>query len=217
MTQAATEHAVSDHIVELQGKQYMRDSKGSLMPIELVKPIDKLMDETVRKILGYAEPLSAEISRFKQHTLDDVAGFQALIAQEYGTTKGGEKGNLTLLSYDGLQKVQIQIQDRVEFGPELQAAKTIVDECLRDWSSDSGPEIRAIVGRAFNVDKAGKINAAELLKLTRLDIADERWQQGMRAIREAERRIAAKEYVRFFRRASTADDWIAVRMDLAAL
>lgn len=212
--QAAT---IQSHIEVLHGKEYMRDGKGSLMPIELVKPVDKLMDELVRKIIGYAEPLSAEIARFKQHTLDDVAAFQALIGQEYGATKGGEKGNVTYLSYDGLLKVQIQIQDRVEFGPELQTAKTIVDECLRAWSSESRPEIRAVVGRAFNVDKTGKINAAELLKLTRLDIPDERWQEGMRAIRDAERRSVSKEYVRFFRRASTADDWIAVRMDLAAL
>lgn len=212
--QAAT---TQSHIEVLHGKEYMRDGKGSLMPIELVKPVDKLMDELVRKIIGYAEPLSAEIARFKQHTLGDIAAFQALINQEYGASKGGEKGNVSFLSYDGLLKVQVQIQDRVEFGPELQSAKVIVDECLRAWSSDSRPEIRAIVENAFKVDKAGKINAAELLKLTRLDIPDERWQEGMRAIRDAERRQASKEYVRFFRRASTADDWIAVRMDLAAL
>ncbi|MFC5393049.1 DUF3164 family protein [Bosea vestrisii] len=212
--QAAT---TQSHIEVLHGKEYMRDGKGSLMPIELVKPVDKLMDELVRKIIGYAEPLSAEIARFKQHTLGDIAAFQALINQEYGASKGGEKGNVSFLSYDGLLKVQVQIQDRVEFGPELQSAKVIVDECLRAWSSDSRPEIRAIVENAFKVDKAGKINAAELLKLTRLEIPDERWQEGMRAIRDAERRQASKEYVRFFRRASTADDWIAVRMDLAAL
>ncbi|PZU89136.1 MAG: sulfate transporter [Chelatococcus sp.] len=195
----------------------MRDSKGSLTPVELVKPIDKLMDELVRKIIGYAEPLSAEIARFKQHTLDDIAAFDGLIAQEYDAAKGGEKGNKTLLSYDGLLKVQIQIQDRVEYGPELQAAKAIIDECLRGWSTEARPEIRAIVGDAFKVDKAGKINASALLRLTRLEIPDERWQEGMRAIRDAERPLAAKEYVRFFRRASTADDWIAVRLDLAQL
>lgn len=185
-----TIEAAPSHIEVLNGKQYMRDSKGSLMPIELVKPVDKLMDELVRKIIGYAEPLSDEIARFKQHTLDDIAAFKALIDQEYGATKGGEKGNVTFLSYDGLLKVQVQIQDRVEFGPELQSAKTIVDECLRAWSSDSRPEIRAIVENAFKVDKTGKINAAELLKLTRLAIEDERWQEGMRAIRDAERRQA---------------------------
>src|SRR3546814_9855969 len=90
---------------------------------------------------------------FKGHTFEDVNGLQALIAQEYGVTVGGLKGNITLTSFDGCEKVQVQVADLIEFGPELQAAKALVDECLSEWSADSRVELRALVSRVFNVDK----------------------------------------------------------------
>ena len=57
---------LSDVIIELAGQRYMRDAKGSLVPLDMVKPTDKLMDETVRKIMGFACDLSATIARFKE-------------------------------------------------------------------------------------------------------------------------------------------------------
>src|SRR3546814_8463243 len=122
----------------------MADAKANLVPVEAIKPADLLMDETVRKITGFARDLSAQIARFKGHTFEDVNGLQALIAQEYGVTVGGRKGNITLTSFDGCEKVQVQVADLIEFGPELQAAKALVDKCLSEWSADSRVELRAL-------------------------------------------------------------------------
>lgn len=201
---------------EVAGKLYVYDAKGHLVPVESVGAEDKLEDETVRKIFSYAEPLAAEIARFKAHTFADVKAYQALLAQEYGATAGGEKGNVTLNSLDGLLKVQVAIADLVEFGAQLQTAKVLVDECLREWSADSRSEIRAIITRAFSVDQAGKVKRAELLSLLRLDIADERWLEAMRAIRNSMKPVGTKEYVRFYRRATREAPWEAVKIDLAA-
>lgn len=215
-TVAATPAALPPGTVEVAGKHYFYDSKGNLVPVERVTAEDKLEDETVRKIFSYAEPLSAEIARFKAHTFDDVKAYQALLAQEYGATAGGEKGNVTLTSFDGLLKVQVAIADLIEFGAQLQTAKVLVDECLREWSAESRSEIRAIITRAFSVDQAGKVKRAELLSLLRLDIEDGRWQEAMRAIRNSMKPIGTKEYVRFYRRASREAGWEAVTIDLAA-
>lgn len=201
--------------IMIAGKTYMKDAKGSLVPFELVKPIDKLMDETVRKVMGYARDLSAQVSRFRGHTFEDVNGFQSLIEQEYGATIGGSKGNLTLVSFDGTMKVQVQIADLIEFGPELRAAKTLIDACLTEWGAESRVEIRALVDRVFSVGKEGQINRAELFSLLRLDITDERWVEAMRAIRESIRIIGSKKYVRFYERATADAQWRAVSIDLA--
>ncbi|RVK81409.1 DUF3164 family protein [Sinorhizobium meliloti] len=201
--------------VMVSGRPYMPDAKGNLVPVEAIKPADKLEDETVRKIIGHARDLSAQIGRFKQHTFDDLGDFEALLAQEYGAAKGGAKGNKTFMTFDGLMKVQVQVQDSIDFGPQLQIAKVLVDECLNEWSADSRPEIRAIVTRAFNTDKAGQINRAEIFMLLRLDIEDERWKRAMDAIRDAMRVIGSKTYVRCYERVSIEDNWQAVTIDLA--
>lgn len=197
------------------GKVYMRDAKGSLMPVELVKPMDQLIDETVRKIMGYAIALSDQLARFKQHTFDDIGAMDALIAQEYGAATGGAKGNKTLTTFDGLFKVQVQVSDRIAFGPELQIAKTLLDECLNEWSADARPEIKAIVTRAFNTDREGQINRSEIFMLLRLEIEDARWQEAMRAIRDAMRVEGSQTYVRAYRREAADAPWQPVTIDLA--
>jgi hypothetical protein len=206
---------VFDGVIKLADQSYMEDSKGSLVPLELVKPADKLMDETVRRIMVYARDLSAQIARFKGHTFEDVNAFQSLLEQDYGAKMGGSKGNLSLTSFDGRMKIQVQIADLIEFGPELQIAKTLIDECLIEWGQTSRPEIRALVDRVFSVGKEGQINRAELFGLLRLDIPDPRWLEAMRAIKDSIRRIGSKKYVRFYERSTLDAPWSAVSIDLA--
>jgi hypothetical protein len=202
-------------IIDISGKRYMRNSQQALVPVEAIRPLDLLIDETVRKIIGYAEPLSAQIARFKRNTFADVGALMSVAEQEYSAAIGGAKGNLTLTSFDGCLRVQVQIADRIDFGPELQIAKSLVDECLTDWSSDSRTEIRAIITRAFAVDQGGRVKTTELLSLLRLDIDDDRWQRAMTAVRDSMRVIGTREYVRFYRRATPSDAWEAVTIDIA--
>ncbi|TMV10372.1 DUF3164 family protein [Ruegeria sediminis] len=208
-------HPIPEGRVEAGGKTYMTDAKGALVPLDLVRPQDQLQDETVRKIVGYAMALSAQVKRFKSHVFDDIGAFEAILAQEYDATVGGAKGNKTLLSFDGLFKVQVQVSDRIDFGPELQIAKELVDECLNEWSADARPEIRAIVTRAFNTDKAGQINRSEIFMLLRLEIEDARWRRAMDAIRDAMRVVGSTTYVRCYERDSADAPWRAITIDLA--
>lgn len=203
-------------VVDVGGKAYMPNAKGALVPLGLVRPMDKLIDEAVRKIVAYAVDLEAQIARFRGHTFDDVASLQHLIAQDYGAKIGGEKGNVSLTSYDGTLKVTVQVADLIEFGPELQAAKRIVDECLSEWSEGSRDELRAVVTRAFQVDKEGKINRSEIFTLLRIDIEDERWRRAMDAVRDSIRVIGSKTYVRFHRRETVDGKWEPISIDLAA-
>lgn len=202
-------------IVYVNSEPHMRDAKGALVPKSMIKPQDQLQDEVVRKIAGFAMALSDQVARFKQHTFDDIGGFEALLAQEYDATVGGQKGNKTLMSFDGLFKVQVQVADNIVFGPELQIAKSLVDECLNEWAEGARDEIRAIVTRAFNTDKEGQINRSEIFMLLRLEIDDPRWLRAMKAIRDAMRVVGSKTYVRCYRRESFDAQWQAVSIDLA--
>lgn len=204
-----------DCITLVAGQPCMADAKGRWTPVETIRAADKLEDQTVRKIVHYASELSAQVTRYKQHTFDDLGSLEALIAEKYGASKGGSKGNKTFMTFDGLFKVQVQVQESIDFGPQLHIAKDLIDECLNEWAADSRPEIRAIVTRAFNTDKAGKINRAEIFMLLRLEIEDERWRKAMEAIRDAMRVVGSKTYVRCYERDSIADKFRAISIDLA--
>lgn len=206
---------IGDGTVTIDGKVYMHTSDGGMLPRELVKPLDQLKDETVRKIISHGLAASRQISRFLGHTFDDIGGLESLMAQEYGARLGGRKGNITLYTVDGLYKVEVRVQRLVNFDGELQQAKALIDECLNEWAADSRPEIRAIVTRAFNTDQSGKINRSEIFMLLRLEIEDPRWKEAMRALRNAMIVVGSKTYLRMWMRERHDAVWQPITIDLA--
>lgn len=208
--------AVNAGIIEVAGDKYMRDGRGNLKVISQLKPQRLLEDEMVRKVMRFARELSDQIRRFKGHTFEDLAAFQSLLEQQYGAKAGGAKGNVTFSTFDETMKVEVKIADQIAFGPELQAAKKLVDECLVEWGADSHEALRSLVTNVFSVEKEGQINRGELFSLLALEVADERWQRAMEAIRDSIRVIGTKAYLRFRIRENANDNWSTVTIDLAA-
>lgn len=215
MESVILEEKAAEGITVINGREFMINGKGGFDPIDAVKPQYKLQDQTVRKCIAYALELNAQVGRFRGHTAADLAALDALLAEKYDAKIGGAKGNRTYQTYDGLMKVQVQVSDLITFGPELQVAKALIDQCLIEWSADSRPEIQSIVARAFNTDKEGQVNRSDVFMLLKLEITDERWLKAMDAIRDAIRVTGSKEYVRFYRRSSVREDWQAITIDLA--
>lgn len=201
--------------IEVNGHWYLRNAKAALVPIETVKPMDLLIDELVRAILEDGHRLADEIRAFKLRAFERVGELQALLAQDYETTIGGVKGNITLPSYDGCGKVQVAVADRIEFGPELQVAKTIIDECLTEWSATSHVAIRALVDRVFSVEKEGTISHAGIFMLLRTNVDDERWKRAMQAIRDSIRSAGSATYMRLYERPAPSAAWNAISLNVA--
>ncbi|KPD10885.1 DUF3164 family protein [Phaeobacter sp. 11ANDIMAR09] len=206
---------IPDGVVMVNGKKHHTDTRGALVPANMVKSRDLLQDETARKIIGHAIALSEQVSRFKAHVAEDISLFEEILAMDYGATIGGPKGNKTILSYDGLFKVSVRTADKYEFGPELQTAKALVDECVNDWSDGARDELKVFVTEAFNVNQEGKVSRSALLRLKKWDIEDERWTRALQAIKDAEREVGSATYFHCHRRASTDAPWEAITIDLA--
>lgn len=202
-------------VIDVGGSDFMINAKGDLVAFENIKPADLLQDQTVRELMTFAEELSARINRFRGHTMADLGALDAILNEKYGAKIGGAKGNRTYQTFDGLMKVQVQVSDLITFGPEIQAAKSLIDECLTEWSADSRPEIRSIVTRAFNTDREGQINKAEVFMLLNLNIDDPRWLRAMEAIRDSIRVTGSKDYIRFYQRVKRDAEWKPVTIDLA--
>lgn len=212
---AIFEEKPAEGITILNGREFMINGKGGFDPIEAVKAQYKLEDQTVRECMKFATDLSDQITRFRDHSFADLAEFDAILAEKYGAKIGGAKGNRTYQTYDGLMKIEVKVQDQFTFGPELQIAKQLTDECLVEWSADSRPEIQSIVTKAFNTEKEGQVNRADIFMLLKLEIQDERWQRAMDAIRDAIKITGSKEYLRFYIRRNQKDGWTAITIDLA--
>lgn len=201
--------------VMIEGKEYWRDAKGNLTPAELVKEIDKARDALVHEWVERGRDLSKAISHFKEGIFGDVQAFIELSAEKYGAKVGGNKGNVTLFSYDGKYKIQRAINESLQFDERIQAAKVLIDECLNEWSEGSRPELKALIERAFNVDKEGNLNTSRILGLRRVEIQDSRWQNAMQAISESVQVVNSKAYVRLYERVGETDQYVPIALDVA--
>ncbi|MGK3122880.1 DUF3164 family protein [Candidatus Pantoea formicae] len=196
---------------------YWVDAKGVLTPVSLIKDIDRTRDNLVQEIIGRALGLNKALSEFKLAGFADIGAFVDLSANEYGVTLGGKKGNVTLYSFDGRYKIQRAMQDRIAFDERLQAAKTLIDECLADWIEGARPEIHTIINRAFQTEKEGEVNTGAVLALRRLEIDDARWAKAMLAIGEAVQVVGSRSYIRVYERVGDSDQYRPISLDLSGV
>src|SRR5690625_2275201 len=104
--------------------------------------------------------------------MDDIDAFIDMSDERYDVALGGQKGNLSLMSFDGSLMIKVQVQDRLVFDERIHAAKEIIDECIRRWAADAGAEIKALVQHPPQTSRKGKLSISRILALTRIDSKD---------------------------------------------
>lgn len=196
---------------------YKMDSKGRLIPVSLIPPVDLIRSDMVMALFEGAVNLRNQMDNFKQQVFSEISAFCELSADKYGETVGGKKGNMTFITFDGRLKISVAISDTLVFDERLQIAKGLIDECVQQWLVGARPEIAALINDAFQVDKAGNISTWRVLALRKLDITDETWVQAMRALNDSVQVQSSKSYVRFYRRVGDSERYEPVSLDFAAL
>ncbi|PKN07512.1 MAG: sulfate transporter [Deltaproteobacteria bacterium HGW-Deltaproteobacteria-8] len=195
---------------------YMENAQGHQVPVAQVQEIDMARHEMVMEKVAKVQAMHEQLAKLKAELMADVGAFVTLSAERYGAKVGGHKGNVTLLSYDGRYKIARQVAEHITFDERLQAAKSLIDECLRDWTKDSSSEIQALIDQAFQVDKEGRISTTRILGLRRLDITDERWRTAMQAIGDSIQVTGSKSYVRVYKRQESGA-YTAISLDMASI
>lgn len=198
-------------------KDYMEDAQGRLVPMDMVKEIDKTRDVLVRDLIQKALVLQASMMAFKENAISEIRSFVELSAMEWEVKIGGQKGNITLYSFDGNYRVQVQISENMVFDEQLQIAKKMIDQCLTEWTRQSGSEVKALINDAFQVDQEGRINTKRILSLRRLDIKNDLWRKAMDAITASLQVVGSKEYFRLYKRDNGRNKWNPISLDMAAL
>lgn len=166
----------------------------------MVSELDRLRDETVCGITTQAVDMQEQLLTFKKKIRNDLLDYIELSFEKYRKEFGGKEGNVTLTSYDGKYRLILAIDKVLYFDERLQAAKSLIDECIIRWAAGSRAEILTLINDAFYVEKDGSVNVARILGLRRLTIDDPQWQQAMEAITDSIQVSGKKEYLRFYLR-----------------
>lgn len=202
---------------DINGVPYVNKGKGELTPLSAIKPEHIEEDELVRRLSARAAEINQQLADFRSEIFGEVTAYRQLLAEKYGLTRGGKKGNITLSTVDTSLRLTIQVADTLTFGPELEVAKELIDSCIRRWSEGSNDNIRALIDQAFQVDKQGKLNTDRILGLRRLKISDDtgEWEKAMGVIADAVRVMSSKEHARFYRVDRDTGSESRIPLDLA--
>lgn len=196
-------------------KGFWLNAQGSLVPEAKVKEIDKDRSRTVHQLCEQAKAVSANLLAFKLLAMKEVFDFVERSMALYDVKRGGKKGNVTLLSFDGKYKIVRQMQETIAFDERLQAAKALIDECVSGWVKGSNANVKALINHAFQVDQQGKISTGRVLALRQLEISDEQWERAMKAIGDSMQVLSTKPHIRFYELDEKSGEYIPIILDVA--
>jgi len=192
------------------------DGRGNEVPPRYIDKVDKERDRVVEKLVKIALKERERLEQLKKTVFTEFTKFIEYSAKTSGVKVGGMKGNIQLTNFSGNKRVEITIQDKLDFDERLQQAKELIDELLVEWSEGARDELKLIVNKAFNVDKKGRVNVKEILGLRKIKIPDKRWKKAMDLIDEARTVLSTKAYIRFQMREKNGE-WKSILLDLASI
>lgn len=194
-----------------------QDTQGRFVPLSKIAPVDRLRTETVRSLIELADKTQAQLATAKREAFTEVEALLQLSLERFGVSIGGARGNVQLLTYDGLLRVDIQRADRLQFDERIKAAEALILECVNKWSEGASDNLKVIVQDAFRTDKSGELSVSRIVSLRRVAIDDPQWTRAMDAINESLTVAGTARYIRFYRRASVESPWEPISLDIAKL
>jgi hypothetical protein len=192
------------------------DSRGVAVPQSYVKPIDRKRDQVSESILRDVEKLHATMQGVKEKALRRMLQYDEFVAKETGVSPD-KKGNIQITNFSGTVKVEYIIKDVISFNDTLRIAKTLIDECLMAWTEGGHENLKVLVLKAFEVDKKGRINTGEILKLRNLNIRDEKWKKAMELIADSISVNGTRSYLRVSHRLHPELPWESIDLNWSTI
>lgn len=191
-----------------------RNSKGQEVPAVYVPKIDKEREKLVKKYIDKAQKLNASLIMFKKDLIDDCDAFIEQMFKENNVKQEG-KGNYSLTSFDKELKIEINVQDRIEFDDTIQVAHAKIKEYLADITKDANSDIQVIVNSAFQTSK-GKMDVKRILGLFEYKITHPKWVEAMELIQNSISRNSSKRYVRLWIK-NAAGEYDSIELNFSSL
>ena len=204
---------VFDDVVDVPDG-YVRLADGHLAPVNGLSDVDLLRNEFV---MGWARKMwdvHCELAGLKEAFLSELEAFYALSAEESGGSTGF-KSQVSMLSLDGLFKIECAKQAIMGFNEKLAVAEELVGNCLRRWTEEASAsdELKSIVALAFSRSAAGKLNISSLRRLLLVESKDVLWLEAMAVLRDSFLLVSKKQYVRVYYRAKPSVDWVLISLN----
>jgi hypothetical protein len=195
-------------------KKEWKNHKGETIPAKYVPKIDKDREGLVNRHVARAAKLHEALNSFKTDLLIDCDAFFDQMMTDNNVRKPG-KGNYSLTTFDKQYKIEVDVQDRIDFDDTIQVAHEKIKLYLAEITKDSSGDIQQIVNAAFQTSK-GKMDVKRVLGLFELNINHPTWKEAMELIKNSIQRNSSKRYVRFWTRQDDGE-YNGIELNFSAL
>ncbi len=201
-----------------QAKKWI-DNLGREVPAAYVKPFDKIRDREVRAIVAEFTKVRGILEKTMAGALARVDKIKAAYDAEPGAVKRGlGKGNYQVQSFNGLLRVSIDQQYRIQLDERVKEARDRMLAYAKGLCAKAGADAQAlyeIVEEAFAASKSGGLSVARVLSLCRRNINAPEWVAARAMLLESIKPEKSKAYISVETRPDTQHDWRPIRLDIA--
>ena len=188
------------------------DINGDQVPAKYVSKFDKARDAVSRRILKRFLAGRKMLEQIVRESIADLDGLMKL------KESVGAKGNFQTSSFDGLIQVSIDQQYNIQLDERVARARELMLEYVNSELSRLDKDttfLRKLVEDSFRANAKGYLPIASILKLTRYEVKDARWNEARGILQDAMKPVPGKRYLNCRVRNTTQQDFKTIRLDLA--
>lgn len=194
-------------------KQWI-DHNGNEVPAQYVPGLDKTKERTADKTLKKAIKLNKALNEFKKETLKECDSLYNKMLSDHDVKKKG-KGNYSITSFDKSIKIEVSMQERIEFDDQIQIAQEKINQYLVVKTGDVDQELQQIINLAFKTSK-GRLDAKRVLSLFGLKINHPLWIEAMDILKSSINRNVSKRYLRVWKK-DTEGDYKSIELNFSSI
>lgn len=177
-------------------KKIWTNHLGQEVPASYVPTIDKKKERLAEKVLKDAKKLSKSLEDFKTKLMADADAIYEEMCNDADVTTG-KKGNYSITSFDKEIKIEISVQERIEFDDKINLAQAKINEFIADKSAGVDHDLQLLINSAFATTK-GRLDTKRILGLFKLNIKAKKWLDAMELIKQSIDRNSSKRYCRIW-------------------
>ena len=188
------------------------DINGDQVPAKYVSKFDKARDAVSRRIIKRFLAGRKVLEQIVRESIEDLDGLMKL------KESVGAKGNFQTSSFDGLIQVSIDQQYNIQLDERVARARELMLEYVNSELARLDKDttfLRKLVEDSFRANAKGFLPIASILKLTRYEVKDARWNEARGILQDAMKPVPGKRYLNCRVRNTTQQDFKTIRLDLA--
>lgn len=193
------------------------NESGISIPYNRTTKLERIIESGFGKVLKKAVHANKYLTELKEdlRKLCDEIYIEAMVEND---SKSELKGNFTKYNFDRSIKVEVDIQDRIEFDDlTIEACKQKFDEFLSDKVTAKNEFIKELVLDAFST-RTNKLDVKKVMSLFRYEskIKDPRFQEALALLKKSIRRPSSKSYYRISVR-NESGGYDAVKLNFSSI